>query len=322
MNLKHCRVLVTPTTFGKNNPDLCRTLEAEVGEVRYNPFSRPLSAAEVKEAVQGCQGYIAGLDSIDSEALSGADGLRVIARYGVGVSNVDLRVAEARGIVVTNTPRANTASVAELTIGLMLSAARAIPQLNHRVHNGEWPRHTGFSLSGKTIGLVGLGAIGREVAMRLNAWSVRLLAYDPYAGSEAASLQVQLVSLEKLLAESDVVTLHVPATPETYHMIGARSLAAMKRGAILVNTARGELIDHAELVRALTSGQLSAAALDTFEREPPVKDDPLFKLPQVVTTPHSGAHTDAAVEAMGWGALHDCLAVLKGEEPTNRVPVV
>jgi len=321
MELRDCRVLVTPTTFGKHNPGLRRELEGQVGEVRYSAFGRPLTAVEVREAIQGCHGYIAGLDVIDREALAAADELRVIARYGVGVSNVDLKAALARGIVVTNTPQANTASVAELAIGLMLSAARAIPQMHQRMHNGEWPRHTGFALAGKTVGIVGLGAIGREVAKRLGPWSVRLLGYDPYAGDAAAQLGVELVTLHALLAESDVVSLHVPATEETRHMIRAESLALMKPGAILVNTARGELIDQTALAEALSRGQLAAAALDTFEKEPPALGDPLFQFAQVVTTPHAGAHTDAAVEAMGWGALRDCLAVLKGEEPAHRVLV-
>ncbi len=318
--LKECRVLVTPTSYGRDDLRLRTDLEAAVGEVIYNPTTRPLSSAELMELLPGCHGYIAGLDTIDQAALQAAGRLKVIARYGAGVDRVDVAAATARGIVVTNTPGANTVSVAELALGLMLAVARNIPQASSATKNGEWPRLTGMSLAGKVIGLIGFGAIGQALAQRLQGFDCRLLAFDPYPNPAAAQThRVTLLPLDELLAQADVVSLHMPATPQTQHMVNAQFIGKMKPGAILINTARGEVINEADLLAALHSKHLRGAGLDAFASEPPGADNPLLQLPQVIATPHTGAHTDDATNAMGWGALRDCLAVLRGEAP--RYPV-
>src|SRR6266498_3530790 len=181
MNLKDCRLLVTPTSYGKNDSRLKSELETQVGEVIYNPTGKPLSSEEVAGLLPGIDGYIAGLDGIDANALKTADRLKVIARYGVGVDNVDLCVAREKGIVVTNTPGANSVSVAELALGLMLALARRIPEAIEEVHLGKWPRYAGLSLEGKTIGILGLGAIGKQLARRLAGFDCSILAFDPFA---------------------------------------------------------------------------------------------------------------------------------------------
>lgn len=319
-DLKACRVLVTPTSFGKGDPRLVAELEGAVGEVIYNPATHPLSSAELGALLPGCHGFIAGLDTIDRAAIEAADCLRVIARYGAGVDRVDLAAARARGIVVTTTPGANAAAVAELTVGLMLALARRIPAADAATRAGGWPRLNGVSLEGKTIGLVGLGAIGRQVARRLQGWECALAAYDPQADAAfAAAHGVALLPLAELLPRADFLSLHLPALPATRGMVDAAFLAQMKPGAFLVNTARGELVVEADLLAALQSGHLRGAALDAFATEPPGAGNPLFALPQVIATPHTGAHTDGAVRAMGWGALRDCLAVLRGEAPAHPV---
>lgn len=316
MDLKHCRVLVTPTSFGKSDPRVRTELEAAVGEVVYNPQSRPLKSQEVGELLPGCHGYIAGVDEIDAAALTSADKLRVIARYGVGMDNVDLAAAAARSIIVTNTPLANALSVAELTIGLMLALARSIPKLINDSRESKWTRHTGVTLSGKTVGLIGLGAIGKLVAVRLRAFDCRVVAYDPVVDTAfAAEHGVELGTLDQVARAADFLSLHVPLLPTTRGMINAAFLDQLKRGAYLINTARGELIDEDALLAALQSGQVRGAALDTLSQEPPPADHPLLNLPQVLVTPHAGAHTDNAVDSMGWGAVRDCLAVLRGEPP-------
>lgn len=318
--LRSCRVLVTPTSYAKDDPELRTELEAGVGEVIYNPTGRPLSSAELAELLPGCHGFIAGLDTIDRTALQAADQLRVIARYGAGVDRVDLEVAKKRGIIVTNTPGANSISVAELTVGLILSLARMIPEANTATKAGEWPRLSGVSLEGKAIGLLGLGSIGRQVARRLAGFDCSIMAYDPVADQTFASRHdVKLLPREELIQGADFLSLHVPALPETRGMVGESFLSQMKRGAFLINTARGELIDETALLAALQNGHLRGAALDAFGKEPPGSDNPLFALPQVIATPHTGAHTDGATNAMGWGALRDCLAVLRGQEPAHRV---
>jgi D-3-phosphoglycerate dehydrogenase len=320
MDLKNCRVLVTPTSYGKHDPELKRTLEAQVGEVLYNPTGKPLSSAEVQRLLPGVDGYIAGLDQIDRPALQAADRLKVIARYGVGVDRVDLDAARAMGICVTYTPGANSASVAELAVGLMLALARQIPQANAAAQKGQFPRLAGIALEGKTTGILGLGAIGKQLALRLAGFGCRILAYDPYPDAEFARLNhIELVSLDELLTQADFVSLHLPVLPETRRLVNADFLNKMKPGAYLVNTARGEIVDEQALYQALVSGRLSGAALDAYAQEPPPPGHPLLSLPQVISTPHLGAQTDGATSRMGWMALEDCLRVLRGEEPRFRV---
>jgi len=319
-DLRSCRVLVTPRSYGRYDPRLKTELEAAIGEVIYNPCGRSLTSDEVRGLFPGCDGYIAGLDVIDRTALASADRLRVIARYGVGVDRVDLEAAREKGIIVTNTPGANSTSVAELTVGLMLALARTIPLANQETRAGRQPRVQGVALEGKVVGLIGLGAIGKQVARRLQGFDCTVLACDPLVDTEAArEAGAELCSHEEVVARSDFLSLHVPVVPETREMVDASFLARMNPGAFLINTARGELIDEAALLSALQSGHLRGAALDVFAQEPPGADNPLFALPQVIATPHIGAHTDAAINAMGWGALRNCLAVLRHEEPANRV---
>jgi phosphoglycerate dehydrogenase-like enzyme len=318
--LKDCHVLVTPTSYGREDASVRADLEAAVGRVTYNPTAKPLASEALRELLPGVDGFIAGLDAIDAAALAAADHLRVIARYGVGVSNVDLAAADARGIVVTNTPGANAKAVAELTILLMLSLLRSLVEAAADTRQGGWMRVSGGSLEGRTVGIVGLGAIGREVVRRLQGFDCALLAYDVNCDAAfAAQHQVKCVALEELLAQSDIVSLHVPVLDSTRDMVNAAFLAQMKPGGCLINTARGELIDEAALLAALERGHLRGAALDAFKTEPPGKDHPLLRLKQVIATPHMGAHTDSATRMMGRMALNDCLAVLRGEEPRFRV---
>lgn len=320
MNLKECRLLVTPTSYGKNDPRLKTQLEELVGEVVYNPTGKPLTSAEVAQLLPGVDGYIAGLDSIDAHALKAADRLKVISRYGVGVDNVDLDAARDKRIVVTNTPGANSVSVAELALGLILALARHIPAAVQAVHQGKWPRYPGVTLEGKTIGIVGLGAIGKQLARRLSGFDCTVLAFDPYADADfAKGNQIELTSLEELIEKSDFISLHLPLLPETRGIVNDSFLNSMKEGSFLINTSRGEVVDEAALLKALQSGHLRGAGLDAFTAEPPDPDNPLLALSQVIATPHLGAQTDGATSNMGWMALKDCLAVLKNEEPTFRV---
>jgi len=319
-DLKDCRVLVTATSYGKNDPSLRTTLEAEVGEVIYNPTGRPLSSDELVEMIGEVHGYIAGLDAIDRKVIEAARDLKVISRYGVGVDNVDLQAAKARGIVVTNTPGANSVSVAELTVGLILALARNIVIAAQATKAGEWPRLSGLALEGKTVGLLGFGSIAKSVARRLQGFDCRMIAYDPYFDVKAAAaLGVEFRPPDELLGEADFLSLHLPLSPETRGMVNSEFLSKMKDGAFLINTSRGELIDEEALLEALKAGKLRGAALDVFAKQPPGADNPLLALPQVIATPHMGAHSDSATNAMGWMALKDCLAILRNEEALHRV---
>jgi D-3-phosphoglycerate dehydrogenase len=231
-----------------------------------------------------------------------------------------VKATREKGIVVTNTPGANSASVAEMAVGLMIALLRNIPQAVEATKAGGWPRLKGTSLEGARVGLVGFGAIGREAARRLAGFGCHVMAYDPAIDEAAAeTLGVEIGSYDDLIRGVDILSLHAPLTPETHHMVDTDLLSRMRPGAVLVNTARGDLIDEAAVLAALESGQLGGAALDVFAQQPPDPANPLLAHPNVIATPHMGSHSNSAANAMGRAALHDCLAVLRGEEPLHRV---
>jgi len=261
----------------------------------------PGAAALPAEIVSADALIVRSATRLTGELLAKADRLKVVGRAGVGVDNIDVEAATDRGVLVMNTPGGNSVSVAEHTLALMLALARSVPQSNAAIHAGRWEKSSasGTELRGKTLGLIGFGRVGREVARRARALEMELLAHDPYVTAAAArELEVQLVSLEELLRRSDVVSLHTSLSSSTEKMIDAAVLAKMKRGARLINCARGELIDEAALAQALRSGQLSGAALDTFSVEPP-KDSPLLGLAGLIATPHIAGSTAEAQEEVG-----------------------
>ncbi len=239
---------------------------------------------------------------ITRKVIAAAGKLRVVGRAGVGVDNVDVEAATERGIVVMNTPGGNTISTAELTFSMLMSLARNIPQANASMKAGEWNRKAfqGVELCNKTLGILGMGRIGSEVARRAIAFGMRVLAYDPYLTiSRAKALQVELVELDEIYARADFLTVHMPMSPETNGMLNAAAFAKMKRGARVLNCARGGIINEADLLAAIKSGQVAGAALDVYEVEPPPKDFALRQLPQVIMTPHLGASTEEAQENVG-----------------------
>ena len=238
---------------------------------------------------------------VTAELLEHAPKLRVVGRAGVGVDNIDVEAATHRGILVMNTPGGNAVSVAEHTFALMLAMARSVPQSNASIHAGRWEKSgaAGTELRGKTLGLVGLGRVGTEVARRARGLEMKVLAHDPYVTPAAArEVEVELVTLDELLKRADVISLHTSLSAATEKMFGAAAFAKMKRGARLVNCARGELIDEAALAEALKSGQLAAAAVDTFAEEPP-KNSPLIGLANLIATPHIAGSTAEAQEEVG-----------------------
>ncbi|MFQ5777435.1 MAG: phosphoglycerate dehydrogenase [Terriglobia bacterium] len=239
---------------------------------------------------------------VSPKLLEAAPQLKVIGRAGVGVDNVDLEAATRRGVLVMNTPGGNAVSVAEHTFALLLTLARQVSAADHSTRAGEWRKKdfAGYELKGKTLGLVGLGRVGQEVARRAQAFEMVALAHDPYVAAPLArELGVELVPLATLLARADFLSLHLTLTPDTERLLNAETLAQCKRGVRVVNTARGELIDESALAAALASGQVAGAALDVFAAEPP-RASPLLKLPRVIATPHIGGSTAEAQEEVGW----------------------
>ena len=259
---------------------------------------------------------------VDRSVLERAPGLRVIGRAGVGVDNVDIEAATAAGVLVMNTPGGNAISVAEHTLALMLAMARRIPQANASTRAGKWEKKKflGSELRGKTLGVIGLGSIGREVVKRARAFEMRILAHDPYVTSKIArDLGAELVDLPKLYAESDYLTLHLAATPETQGMLSREAFGRMKPGVRIVNCARGELVDGAALHEALQAGHVAGAALDVFETEPPPAGFPLFGLDTLIATPHIGGSTEEAQEIVGVRIAEQVVEYLRHGVAVNAV---
>ena len=260
---------------------------------------------------------------IDAEALAAATRLKVVARAGIGLDNVDVEAATARGVMVVNAPTSNIVSAAEHAIALLLATARRIPRANSSLKSGEWKRSkfSGVEIADKTVGVIGLGRIGVLFAQRISAFGTRLLAYDPYvSASRAAQIGVHLVELEQLLRESDFISIHLPKTPETVGLIGEVQLAMCKPGVIIVNAARGGLVDEHALAVALKEGRIGGAAFDVFATEP-CTDSPLFQYDQVVVTPHLGASTTEAQDKAGYAVARSVKLALEGEFVPDAVNV-
>jgi D-3-phosphoglycerate dehydrogenase len=261
--------------------------------------------------------------TIDAEALAAAPRLKVVARAGIGLDNVDVPAATKAGVMVVNAPQSNVISAAEHAVALLLAVARHVPQADASLKKGEWKRakFTGVELAGKTAGIVGLGRIGVLVAQRLSAFGMRLVAYDPYVpAGRAAQMGVRLLPLDEVLQEADVVTIHLPKTKETAGLIGERELALLKPHAILVNAARGGLVDEHALAQALKDHKIGGAGLDVYATEP-CTDSPLFAFPNVVATPHLGASTSEAQDKAGTAVARSVKLALSGEFVPDAVNV-
>ncbi len=263
-----------------------------------------LSPDDLVSALDGCQGLVVRSETkVTAVLMDTAEDLKVIGRAGVGVDNIDVAAATARGIVVMNAPDGNTITTAEHTFALLISLARNLPQANSSLRSGKWARKsfTGVELSGKTLGIVGLGRIGRAVAARARGFGMQMVAFDPFiAPDQARDLEIEVAPLDEVFARADFLTVHTPLTAETRGIVGQSAFAKMKRGVRIINCARGGLVDEAALCEAIKSGIVAGAAIDVFETEPPAADNPLLGLEQVIVTPHLGASTAEAQEGVAF----------------------
>jgi D-3-phosphoglycerate dehydrogenase len=258
---------------------------------------------------------------ITPEVIENASKLKIIARAGVGVDNVDVEAATEKGIMVVNAPESASVTVAELTIGLILSLARKISIADKSVKEGRWEKNKfmGMELAGKTLGIIGMGRIGTQVAIRCKAFAMNILVYDPYLPPNTASkMNVNVVDLESLLKNADIITIHVPLTSKTRHLISKDELNLMKENAFIINCARGGIINENDLYNALSEGKIGGAALDVFEKEPP-KDSPLLELDNLVATPHIGASTEDAQRGAALIVAKEIKRFFKGEIPQNVI---
>ncbi len=268
-----------------NNPPLQHLLKQDFNIIT-NPHRRKLTEDEIIELLgNDTVGLIAGIEPLTARVLESAKHLKVISRCGAGLDSVDLAATQKKGIHVLNTPEAPAQAVAELTMGFMLTLLRQIKSIDHAVRIGQWPRTQGGLLAAQTIGIIGLGHIGRRVARLCQAFEATVIAHDPYVNQ--APTGVTLAPLDTLLTNADIVTLHVSYSTDTHHMLNAKSFAAMKPGAIVINAARGGLVDETALAEALQSGRISGAALDVFEQEP--YHGPLLAVENTLLTSHVGS---------------------------------
>jgi D-3-phosphoglycerate dehydrogenase len=291
-------------------------------DVVVNPYGMTLKKEEILELWDGADGIIAGIEPYTAEVLEKAPAsLKVITRYGAGYNSVDIEAAGKRGIKVSNTPGVNAPAVADMTLGLMLAIARRIPQYDAKTRKGGWSRYVGVGLTGKTLGILGLGAIGKEVAVRARGFSMNLMAYDPYFDKDFADrLDIKKASIDEIYRDADFITLHVPVLKETEKMINAETLGKMKSSAFLINAARGELVDETALYEALKNNRIAGAALDVFETEP-LLESPLYELENIVVTPHLAGHTGQAEYLMGKLSIDNTLAILNGNACKDVVNV-
>lgn len=300
---------------------------ADALRARFEVSSQPelwKSAAQLAKEIRNCRALIVRNQTpVTAELLASATELLVVGRAGVGLDNIDVKAAERAGIVIASTPDQNAISAAELTMGMILALARMIPAADHDTRQGNWNRQrfVGIELYGKTLGIVGAGKIGFLTARRAMAFGMKILAYDPYLSPDnvlLSDLRAELLSLDDLLIKSDVVSCHLPSTPETKGLMNSEHFGKMKPGALFVNTSRGNVVVEADLVAALKSGALGGAALDVRAKEPPVLSE-LEAVPNVILTPHIAAFTHDAQDRVTRAVCEDVARVLDGKPAINAV---
>ncbi|MGB9866425.1 MAG: phosphoglycerate dehydrogenase [Bacillota bacterium] len=317
------KVLITTPTFAKYDPEPVTYLEQNgFSVVRLSRY--PAKTEEIQQLIQDVDAVIVGLERIDTKLLNHAIKLKVISKHGVGVDNIDVAAARQRGITVTNVPHESARAVAELAFALMLACARNVVSADKAVRAGNWGPIFGFELKGKTLGVIGTGAIGSSLAEIALAFGMNVLGHDIQESKLAPALVskgARQVDMDTCLKQSDVVSLHVPLTPHTRGLIGREELRKMKPTAILINTSRGEVVDQEALCEALQQGWIAAAGLDVLSTEPPEPGNPLLKMPNVVLTPHMGAYTYESAARTSMVAARNVVEVVLRGKPLHPVNV-
>jgi D-isomer specific 2-hydroxyacid dehydrogenase, NAD binding domain. len=313
------KVVATTVTFGKINKEPLERLLAGDCEVITNPFGRPFTKEELITYCRDADAIIAGNDKLPGEVIEKCPKLKIIAKHGVGVDGIDLEAAKRLGVTVTNAPGTNAEEVADLAIAFILLLARGIIEGNENVKQGKWKKPgTGISMYEKTIGILGLGAIGCATARRARGFGMNVQGYDVRQNPEAVRMGVKFVPLDELLRNSDFISLHLPLTSETRHLLNRERISMLKKGVLIANTARSQLIDYEALREGLRNGSIGGYATDVYDMEPPAHH-PIFDLPNVITTPHIGGGTKDSNRRMGNVAVDNVLAVLRGEKAPNII---
>jgi D-3-phosphoglycerate dehydrogenase len=311
-------VLISPREVRNFEPRYADVFADAGWTVKYPPPGEAniLSPDELREALVGVDAVVAGSETYNGESFDAFPRLKVVARVGVGYDSVDVPAATARGVAITTAPGTNHESVAEHTFALMLAFTRLVPLRNQVIHAGGWPRHYSRPLRGQTLGLAGLGRIGKAVAVRAMAFGMRVMAYDPLPVDMTG---IERVTWDALLAQSDFLSLHLPLTPTTRQTMNAEAFARMKPGAVLVNTSRGGLVNEVDLVAVLKSGHLGGALLDVMDPEPPPADHPLFGMENVLLTPHAAGVDLKSLGDMARSAAESVVSIFRGDWPAEKV---
>jgi D-3-phosphoglycerate dehydrogenase / 2-oxoglutarate reductase len=310
------KVLVTARAFWVSGQKAQEALEAAGCEVARSPQAGPVPEAELIELLADCDGVVGSSDPYTANVFAACPRLKIVSRCGVGTDSVDMAAATAAGVIATNTPGAMTEAVADYTFGLMLAIARRIPEGDALIRSGGWGEYPGVLISGKTLGLVGAGQIGQGVLRRALGFGMRVLAYDPPLQARGALEGATFTDLDTLLAESDFVSVHAPAMPETRNMFNAARFAQMKPSAYFINTARGALVDEEALRDALERGVIAGAATDVYQQEPLPSDHPLRNAPRCVLTPHNAFNAVEAAAEMSLLSAEAILDLMRGKRPT------
>jgi D-3-phosphoglycerate dehydrogenase len=310
-----CKVFSTSPTFGHYIDEPVEYLKKHGCEVDIVSKGQVLPAEELKRIISTYDAVIVGVEKINEQLIQKAEKLRVIAKHGAGVDNIDVATATKKGIAVINAPGANSDAVADLTFGLFLSLARNIPYADSAVKHDKWPRIIGTQLNGKVVGIVGLGQIGKKVAKRALGFDMKVVAYDVKRDdSFTQRWGITYLPLEKIMSEADFISIHIPLLPETRGLINGELLRSMKKSSFIVNISRGDIIDEESLYQTLKEGGIRGAGLDVFTREPP-QGSPLMKLANVVCTPHMGGYTFDALRKTGMICAQGIIDVWEGRHP-------
>ena len=314
------KILVTASRYSQ----LCTAgkamLEAKGYEIMENTTGKRYSTAQLKEIIPDIDGVIVGLDDWNEEVFKVAKKLKILAKFGVGYDNIDVSKAREYGILTTIARGQNASAVAEMAVAQILACVRNLCGFNETVRTGYWDRTLHHELEGMTVGLLGFGMIARKTARMLSGFDVHVIASDKYPNAEEADkLHVDMVSFDDVITESDVISLHIPGTPENHHLIDAGQISKMKDGAFLVNTSRGSLIDLEALKQALESGKLAAAGLDVYEKEPADESEEMFRTVNTVCTPHCAGKTFEAYQKISIHTAQAVIDVLEGRLPQDIV---
>ncbi len=308
------KILITPPCFGASDSTPLDLLKDKGYELTFNETDMTLPKEEFKKAIADVDAVILGVEKLDAEVMDSAKNLKAVSRYGVGLDNIDLNYAKEVGIEVRNAAGANASGVADTAFAFMLAVSKKVIELDKRVRDGDWRETVTNEIAGKTLGLIGFGNIGIQMAKRAKGFDMPVIAYDVFQNAELAKkYDVNFVdTISELLTKADIVSLHVPHTLETHHLIGKKELDMMKDTAVVINTARGGIIDESALYETLAAKKLLGAGIDVFEQEPLPNDCPLLGLDNIVLSPHGAADTEESILKVSIAASKNVIAMIEG----------